>query len=232
MKLAIMQPYFLPYIGYFQLISSVDRFIVYDNIQYTKKGWINRNRFLRDGKAALFSVPLKDDSDTLDIRQRRLAASFSRDKLLNQLTAAYRRASYYEQTFPLIERIVRCEEGNLFLFLESSIVHTCDHLEIATEIRRSSTVPIDHSLRGQDKVLAMCEALGTATYVNAIGGLDLYSRGAFADRGIDLRFIRPAPLQYAQRGGDFVPSLSIVDVLMFNPIEDVRAWVRTNYELV
>jgi hypothetical protein len=232
MKLAVMQPYFLPYVGYFQLIASVDLFIVYDNIQYTKKGWINRNRFLRDGQAALFSIPLKDDSDTLDIRQRQLAASFSRDKLLNQMTAAYRRAPYYGQTFPLIERIVRCEETNLFMFLESSIIRTCEHLGITTEIRRSSTVPVDHGLRGQDKVLAICEALETGTYVNAIGGMDLYSRGAFESRGIDLRFIRSAPLQYAQLGGEFVPSLSIVDVLMFNPIEDVRAWVRTNYELV
>ena len=57
--LGIMQPYFLPYIGYWQLLSAVDQFVVYDNIKYTKKGWINRNRFLRDGTDAVFTIPLK-----------------------------------------------------------------------------------------------------------------------------------------------------------------------------
>ena len=90
MRLAIMQPYFFPYIGYFQLIAAVDQFIVYDNIKYTKKGWINRNRMLQNGKDVMFSLPLKSDSDFLDVCERELAADFNRDKLLNQLKGAYR----------------------------------------------------------------------------------------------------------------------------------------------
>jgi WbqC-like protein family len=228
---AIMQPYFMPYIGYFQLVASVDVFIVYDNLQYTKKGWINRNRFLRDGQDSLFSLPLKRASDFLDIRDRELAADFSSDKLLNQLATAYRRAPQFAQTFPLLERIVRCDERNLFLFVERSIRHVCEHLEIPTEFRRSSSIAIDHSLKGQAKVLAICEAVGTGTYVNAVGGTDLYSKADFLARGIDLRFIKSMPIEYAQFGAPFVPWLSIVDVLMFNPIAVVRDWVRTRYEL-
>jgi hypothetical protein len=231
-RTAIMQPYFLPYIGYFQLIDSVDLFIVYDNIQYTKKGWINRNRLLRDGHDVLFSLPLRGDSDYLDVRERELADSFSREKLLNQLTAAYRRAPYFPETLPLLERIVRCPDSNLFLFVEQSIMETCRHLEISTEIRRSSSIAIDHRLASQDKVLAICEAVGAGTYVNAIGGKQLYSREAFEARGIDLRFVRPRLFQYAQFGAEFVPWLSIIDVLMFNSIDDVRDAVRTNYELI
>src|SRR5258705_11030314 len=100
MRLAVMQPYFFPYIGYFQLIAAVDLFIVYDNIKYTKKGWINRNRMLRNGKDVMFSVPLKNDSDYLDVCERELAADFNRDKLFNQLKGAYRGAPNFSQTFP------------------------------------------------------------------------------------------------------------------------------------
>jgi hypothetical protein len=231
-KTAIMQPYFLPYVGYYQLIASVDLFIIYDNIQYTKKGWINRNRHLRDGQAVLFSLPLKSDSDFLEIRERTLSDSFSRDKLLNQLASAYRRAPQFSETFPLVERIVRYPESNLFGFLEHSIIETCEHLGISTEIRRSSRVAIDHRLKSQDKVLALCEAVGASVYINAIGGTQLYSNEVFQSRGIELKFIRPMPLDYAQLGAEFIPWLSIVDVLMFNPLSEVRRLLRTNYELV
>ena len=115
--IAIMQPYFLPYIGYFQLISAVDQFVIYDNIKYTKKSWVNRNRFLQNDKDAMFSLPLKRDSDSLDVRERELAIDFDRKKLLRQLKGAYQGAHNFEQTFPLIDKIVRYPEQNLFLFL-------------------------------------------------------------------------------------------------------------------
>ncbi len=229
---AIMQPYFLPYIGYFQLIAAAELFVVYDNIQYTKKGWVNRNRFLRDGEAVTFSIPLKGDSDYLDVRDRELASSFSPDKVLALLTSAYRRAPQFSLTMPLLERILRFDERHLFEFVEHSIVAICAHLAIQTEIRRSSNVAIDHAERGQDKVLSICQAVGAGTYVNAIGGMELYSRDAFEARGIDLKFIRTAPIRYEQFAADFVPWLSIVDVLMFNPIDQVQEWVQTAYELV
>src|SRR5437763_14407143 len=127
MKLAIMQPYFLPYIGYFQLIGAVDVFVVYDNIKYTKKGWINRNRLLRDGKDAMFSLPLRKDSDSLDVRARELAADFDRDKLLNQFKVAYARAPYFVRIYPLLERIVRCDARNLFRYLHHPIRGVCEH---------------------------------------------------------------------------------------------------------
>ena len=155
MRVGIMQPYFLPYIGYFQLINSVDLFVVYDNIQYTKKGWINRNRMLQNGKDVMFSLPLKKDSDYLEICQRDLAVDFNRDKLLNQFKGAYQRAPYFAQVFPLIEELVRYKNLNLFHFLHHSIVRICEHLGITTEIRISSDIAIDHSLKNQDKVIAL-----------------------------------------------------------------------------
>ena len=231
-SLAVMQPYFLPYIGYFQLIGAVDVFVVYDNIKYTKKGWINRNRMLRDGRDVLFSLPLKGDSDSLDICQRQLAADFNRAKLLNQFIGGYRHAPCFAETFPLIEQIVQYAETNLFLFLHHSIVRICQHFGIGTEIRRSSEIAIDHDLKYQDKVLALCTVVGASSYLNAIGGMDLYSQQAFRERGIELKFIRSKPFEYAQFGNPFVPWLSIIDVMMFNPLDTIKTCIATNHELI
>lgn len=232
MKLAVMQPYFLPYIGYYQLIAAVDVFVVYDNIKYTKKGWINRNRFLQNGADAMFSLPLKKDSDSLDVVQRELSADFDWAKLLKQFKGAYSQAPYFAQTFPLLERIVSCEDGNLFRYLHRALVETCSHLGIGTEIQVSSSVPIDHELKSQDKVLALCGALGANTYINAIGGFDLYDKGAFRARGVELKFIKSKPFEYKQFDAPFVPWLSIIDVLMFNPLDVVRTGIYSNYELM
>jgi len=232
MKLGIMQPYFLPYIGYFHLLASVDQFIVYDNIKYTKKGWINRNRMLLNGTDAIFSLPLKKGADSLEVVERELAAEFDRSKLLNQFQGAYGRAPQFELTYPLLERIVQHKEANLFRYIHHSIVQLCKHLSINTEIRISSEIRIDHELKGQDKVLALCKAAGADTYINTIGGVELYSKGDFRSQEIDLQFIKARPFEYAQFGNTFVPWLSIVDVLMFNPLEVVRECIETNAELI
>ena len=179
MKAAIMQPYFWPYLGYFQLIAAVDVFIVYDNIEYTKTGWINRNRLCRNGEAATFSLPLKKASDFLHVRERELAADFKPEKLLNQIKGAYRGAPCYAETLPLIENVVRYKESNLFRFLHNSIRETCGYLGIATDVRISSAIMIDHGLKKQDKVLALCRAVGASTYINLSGGVNLYSRDEF-----------------------------------------------------
>lgn len=232
MKIGIMQPYFFPYIGYFQLINSVDVFVIYDNIKYTKKGWINRNRILQNGKDAIFSLPLKNGSDSLDICDRELAADFSRNKLLNRIKAAYHRAPYIEQVFPLIERVVLYGDNNLFRFLHHSIIATCKYLGIDTEIRISSGIDIDHSLKNQDRVIALSEALGATTYVNATGGVELYSKSFFSDKGIELKFIKSKPFEYAQFDNNFVSWLSIIDVMMFNSVAVVNEYLDNNLEVV
>lgn len=232
MRVAIMQPYFLPYIGYFQLVHGVDRFIVYDNIQYTKAGWINRNRLLRDGADAMFTLPLRKGADHLDVVEREISPSFRPDKLLNQFREAYRRAPQAAPTLALMEDLVGCPERNLFHFIHHSLLAVCRHLGIGTEIVVSSRLPIDHSLRGQEKVLALCAAAGADEYLNAIGGQALYSREAFRERGIALHFLRAKPREYPQFGRPFVPWLSILDVMMFNSVETIRARMLDDFELV
>jgi hypothetical protein len=232
MKLGIMQPYFMPYIGYFQLIAAVDIFVLYDNIKYTKKGWINRNRMLLSGKEMLFSLPLKKDSDKLDVVQRELSVDFDRAKLLNQFRGSYYLAPHFSETYELLEKIIGFEENNLFSFIHNSIVQICLHLDIETKICISSSLNIEHKLKSQDKVLAICDVLGADTYINAIGGKELYNKDAFYARGIKLQFIRAKPFEYVQFGRGFIPWLSIADVLMFNSVSAVRASIYSNYELI
>lgn len=232
MKLGIMQPYFFPYIGYFQLIAAVDRFVLYDNIKYTKKGWINRNRFLLNGKDEMFSVPLKADSDYLDVRDRRIAPDFDRRKLLARIGQAYRKAPFREPAFAVFEKAVTNPEPNLFGYIHRSIQDVCAYLGIATPIVPSSGLAVDHALQGQDKVLALCREAGATVYVNAIGGQELYAPEAFAARGVELRFLKSRPIEYPQFGAGFVPWLSILDVMMFNSPETIRGFLENGYDLV
>lgn len=214
-----MQPYFLPYIGYWQLIAAADAFVVYDNIKYTKKGWINRNRFLRNGVEDTFSLPLRKDSDFLDVNQRFLADSFEREDMLNRFREAYRKAPEFSSVMPLLEGIIRNPVSNLFDYIFASIQSACEFLGIRTPLVVSSTIDCDHSLKAAGRVQGICKALGADTYVNPVGGMELYSKDDFAAQGIDLKFLKALPFEYKQRGSPFVPWLSILDVLMFNKKE-------------
>lgn len=224
---SIMQPYFLPYIGYFQLIAVADVFVVYDNIKYTKKGWINRNRLLANGEASVFSVPLQKASDALDVRERHLAHDFDRRKLLNVFKGAYGGAPCFKPTMTLLESIIGCTDTNLFGYVQHSLSLVCAHLNLETRIVTSSDLPIDHQLRSQEKVIALCRSVGASVYVNPVGGTSLYADEAFREQGVELRFLRSRPVEYRQFGAPFVPWLSIVDLLMFNPRETVEAWVKS-----
>lgn len=229
MKLAIMQPYFFPYIGYFQLINAVDAFVIYDNIQFTKKGWINRNRILANGKDEYITLPLKKDSDFLNVDERKLAETFSVDhiKLLRKITESYRKAPQFAAVFPLVESIIINKDENLFQFIYQSLQATCKFLDITTQFMVSSTIPIDHELKSQDKVIAICKALGATEYINPIGGEALYSKEVFEQNDITLDFIKSGAFEYPQFAAAFVPWLSIIDVLMFNSKETIKQYLQS-----
>ena len=222
MRVSIMQPYFFPYLGYFQLISSSDVFIIYDNIKFTKKGWINRNRILVNGHDALFSLPLKKASDFLDVRERELSEAFDRAKLLSQFAGAYGKAPQFATAFREISAIVSHPATNLFDYIHNSVIRVCAYLGIRTKIVVSSTLPIEHqNNKAQDKVIALCKALNATEYLNPIGGAELYDRAAFRGAGLDLFFLKMGDVRYPQFNDAFVPSLSIIDVMMFNSVERI-----------
>ena len=224
-RVAIMQPYFLPYIGYWQLLSNVDVFVVYDDIQFTKKGWINKNRFLLNKNPETFSLSLKKASDYLDVREREISETFNseRMKLLRRMKGAYRKAPFFEEGFDLLLEVLEHPQRNLFSFILNSIEVVKNRLSINTKLVVSSTLGVPRSLAGQDRVIATTKKLNAKEYVNPIGGLELYSRQAFENMGVTLLFQEVQPFAYDQFGHDFVPNLSIVDVIMFLGIEKTRA---------
>lgn len=237
MKLAIMQPYFFPYIGYFQLINAVDVFVLYDNIQYTKKGWINRNRILNNGSDMVISLPIKKDSDYLNICDRELSEVFienknKKHKMLNQIRGLYSGAPFFKQTFQLIEKIIWYDDKNLFGFIYNSIMNTLEHLNITTKIKISSDIDINHNLKSQSKVIAICKNLKASTYINAIGGTGLYNKNIFLEENIDLKFIKSKLFEYKQFKDNFCPWLSIIDVMMFNSVDKINNCLNSGYELI
>jgi hypothetical protein len=231
LKIAIMQPYFLPYLGYWQLIAAVDEFVVYDNIKYTKKGWINRNRFLLNGKEEVFTLPLRKDSDSLHVHQRQLAGSFSRPDFINKFREAYRKAPLFPQFMPLLEEIILCPSNNLFDYIFHSIQKICGYLSLKTRLTVASALECNHALKSAQRVQAICKALVADTYINPAGGTELYSKEDFEAKGVVLRFIQARPFEYPQFGGTFVPLLSIVDVAMFNSADRIREQLSNAYDL-
>ena len=233
MKLAIMQPYFFPYIGYFQLINSVDEFILYDNIEYTKKGWINRNRILCEGKERLITLPLKKNSDYSKVVERELSESWGKDKnkILNVIKSSYNKSPYFLEAYDLVFQCLNNSENNLFKFIYNSIILINRYLDIKTQIIVSSSINIDHTLKSQDKVLSLCKAQNADVYINSIGGVELYNKAIFKQSGIELKFIKSNPIQYKQFNNEFVPWLSIIDVLMFNSKDEIKKYIN-NYKLI
>jgi hypothetical protein len=227
MKVAIMQPYFLPYIGYFQLINAVDVFVIYDNIQFSKKGWFHRNRLLVNGNADYFTLPLKKDSDYLNVNQRYLGDNWDEEKskILRKIKECYRKAPNFESTYKLVESVFENSEKNLFEFLYNSVLTVNSYLGIDTKIIKSSVINIDHELKSQDKVLAICNKLEAKQYINPIGGLELYDNNSFTNLNIDLSFLQSNSIEYQQLGQAFIPWLSIVDVLMFNDLAKIKSWL-------
>ncbi len=218
-----MQPYFLPYLGYYQLINAVDIFVIYDNIEFTRKGWINRNRFLLNGKDKTFTLPLKSSSDYLCVNQKFLADNFTEEKvkILNRIKNTYRRSPYFDLIYPVLENIFSYENKNLFDFIYNSLERILDLLRISTRIVISSTLEIDHSVKAANKVLAICRALNAATYINPIGGITLYEKDHFMKNGITLRFHKMNEIKYPQQTDNFISHLSIIDVLMNNSPDQV-----------
>lgn len=219
MKIAIMQPYLFPYIGYFQLINAVDKFVIYDDVNYIKQGWINRNKILFNGKEYLFTLNIKGASSHKLIIE--IEIGDNKKKLLKTLYQAYSKAPYFRETYSLIEKIFYYDEPNLAKFISNSLIKIINYYGLETQIIMSSQFDKDNTLKGEEKVLHICKILNARSYINSIGGKSLYSRENFSQEGIDLKFLKSKPIKYKQFDNEFVPWLSIIDVIMFNSREEV-----------
>ena len=233
MKLGIMQPYFFPYIGYFQLIAAVDRFVVYDDAQWMKGGWINRNRILVGGNPHYITLPIRKGSIQLMINERALAfnAEAQIGTILQQITEAYRRAPFFEPVFKLVSRCLGCREKNASVFIVHALRECCNYLGIDTPFVISSELDKKNELKGAERVLEINRVMGARHYINPIGGMELYDKRPFADNGIRLDFIRTRDITYQQfKNQKFVPALSIIDVMMFNSKQQIKGFLN-EYDL-
>ena len=229
MKLAVMQPYLFPYLGYFQLIRAVDAFVVYDDVNFINRGWINRNSILAQGKALRFTMELEAASQNKLINE--IEVKGRNDKLLKSIRQSYSKAPYFSQVFPVIEDILNQQERNLAHFLNYQLRKICDYLGLFPQWHFSSDIKKDKSLRGQDKILAICQELGAEHYINLPGGVELYDRHFFDSKGIELTFIQPLHSSYPQFGNEFVPHLSIIDVMMFNSPGGIQNKLLKSYNI-
>ena len=215
MKLGIMQPYFMPYIGYFQLMKAVDKYVVYDDVNYIKGGWANRNHILINGEKEMFTVTLQKASPNKLFNEIVIGDDFK--KLMKTLQMNYSRAINFDQTMVLMERIISFPNKQLAVFIANSFREILSYLSVETEILMSSEIPKDNSLRGKDKIIQICEILGADTYYNAVGGKNLYDQEEFREHGITLNFVDSLPQVYSQlHTREFVSGLSMIDVLMNN----------------
>ena len=231
MKAAIMQPYLFPYIGYWQLIRAADVFVIYDDVNYIKGGWVNRNRVLLGKKEHLLTLKLYGASPNKLINEISIFGSReNRSDLRKTIKQCYTSAPQYKAVMPLLESIIYNKETNISRYIEFSLKEICNFLKIRTKFLVSSDLEKRPILKGQDKVLDIAKRLKAAEYVNPIGGLKLYDQDVFLKNGIRLFFLRTKEIGYRQFDNEFVPNLSIIDALMFNPRQKV-AGLLNDYEL-
>lgn len=209
-----MQPYFFPYIGYFQLIHAVDAFVVFDDVSFIKGGWINRNYILSQEKKLRITCQLLGASSNLPINQ--INVGNNREILLKTIQQSYAKAPYCNDVMPLIKKILSNHETNLALYLSFSLNQLCEYLGLKQEWYFSSEIDQCRELYGQQRVLSICKFLKANHYINASGGKELYECASFTKNGIKLSFLRPEIKPYFQKNKAFVPNLSIIDVMMFN----------------
>lgn len=231
MKLGIMQPYFFPYIGYWQLINAVDKYVVYDDVNYIKGGWINRNNILLNNSKHLITLPLEEASSFKLINEISITKNeVLKNKLIKTIKSAYLKAPYFETIMPILESLI-LDNSNIAMLNYNIILVIKNYLNLDTEILLSSQIKKDNNLKAQDKVIHIAHLLGANEYINAIGGQELYSKEDFKQENIKLSFLKTNEIKYKQFKNEFVPNLSFIDILMFNSPQEIKEMLN-DFELL
>ncbi|MGQ4604352.1 WbqC family protein [Aeromonas veronii] len=211
--IAVMQPYIFPYLGYYQLVNMADIFILYDDVNFIKGGYINRNNILVDGAAQRFTLPVPGASSNKKICE----LSFSPDtkKILKTISQAYSKAPFYSDVYPLIEMVLRTDERSIAVVCQEGIKSVFDYLGDDKKIIKSTDLAYDRGASPADRLIEMTKLFDDSVYVNSIGGQALYDKEYFEARSVELKFMKMKSVQYSQGEGEFIPNLSMIDVLMW-----------------
>ncbi len=218
MKLAVMQPYLFPYIGYFHLIYASDLFLIYDDVAYIKRGFVNRNNILVPSGVTRFTVSVPGASQNKLFSELKFSEDV--DKVLKKIEHSYSKASYFKNVFPIIRETLKFEDRSIASVCQKGFEDIFSYLGIEKQFKKTSEIDYDRSATACDRLITLCHQFGAACYVNASGGRTLYGKPEFSEKGIDLKFVDSLPVVYSQGRHEFVPNLSIIDVLMHcSPVE-------------
>ena len=223
MKLAVMQPYLFPYIGYLQMINAVNKFVILDDVAFIKRGWINRNHILLNNKSHLFTVPLVKVSQNKIIKETKI--SYDRNwqsSLLKTLEHAYKKAPFFSPVMEMVSSVINQKDVYISEMALNSIKKTCGYLGIETTIINSSELYQNDTLKSENRIIDICLRENVSMYINAMNGRELYRAENFKRHNIELRFINALPQSYKQFGNSFEPSLSVIDILMFKDKIEVK----------
>lgn len=232
MKIGMMQPYFFPYIGYFQLLNMVDKYVIYDTASFSNNKWGIRNRILINGASAFFRIKTLKASQNKQFNEIIVSNDIvAKKNNIHTLECSYGKAPYFSEVMPLLEKFLMADYDYLSECNMASVRLICDYLGIKTDILQFSELDCDKELKRQYRIFEVCRILGGNEYVNAIGGMELYDFGEFHENGIELAFLKSDDVIYPQFGGEFVSNLSIIDVIMFNSVAEIKKMLN-QYTLI
>lgn len=224
-KLGIMQPYFFPYIGYFQLIHATDRYIFFDTPQYERRSWMNRNRIinLNEGSTYITVPVIKAPQQTALTDIVINNNSDWRNKIYRQLEVYKKIAPYYNEVIDFVHSVLDKADTSLAELNVHSVVDTCRYigLDIDWDIFSQMNLEIPTDCAPDEWALEITKATNADEYINAPGGARFFDRSNYETEGIKLQFIQPEIIPYNQRIGRFEPCLSIIDVMMYNSPEEI-----------
>lgn len=214
-----MQPYLFPYLGYWQLLAAVDKFVILDDVNYINRGWINRNRLAVNGKPTWLTLPLAGASQNRLICEIDIATDDGWKRTMERMVSmAYAKAPESDTVLPLLYHWLEGASGNLSRSLHESIKEVAMYLDIKTTIVPSSRAYPKNGLKGQQRILDICRREGTTVYVNPPGGRDIYDAELFHQAGIELLFLQPnLHSDQLQSGASDGAALSMLDHMMHNP---------------
>lgn len=218
-----MQPYFFPYLGYYQLVNTVDKFIFYDDVNYIKGGFVNRNNILTRNGRLLITVPVKARSSFKKINELDYDKKKCK-KIIKTVEQAYNKSPYFDEVNSLIIKVFN-ESESLSQLCINSVVRVFEYLDIEKDFTISSKLSYDRSKEAKEKIFDICKLMKSSDYVNSTGGQGLYNKEEFKDNGINLSFIEKNKINYEQfnNKGEFIDNLSIIDLLMNLKKEEVKA---------
>lgn len=229
-RISIMQPYFFPYIGYFQLLAHSDLFVVYDDVNFIKQGWVNRNRIMINRESKYLTIPCRNISSNIQIRYTNHALTEQIiSKLLKKVRLAYQSAPFFDEVYSIIESVLNAQPSSISELASQSLQATCRYLQIDIPFKFSSKSYDNEELNRSDRLIDICRSEDAGYYLNNIGGRELYDGGYFAVRGIRLQLLDPVIKPYQQFDNTFIPGLSIIDVMMFNAPERIMQMVREGH---